>query len=143
MSELKLITQFLKDMSFESPNVPQLFFSKEQSPAKMSINLDIQIKGAENNLYMVDLITKVHSTLEKDEKSIFRIDIVYSGLVSAKFDKEEDLQKALLIDIPRQIFPAVRGLVLEITGNSGFPPFAMTPVDFEEMYKNNKGKSKK
>ncbi|MDR0319552.1 MAG: protein-export chaperone SecB [Rickettsiales bacterium] len=142
MSELKLITQFLKDMSFESPNVPQLFFKQENSQAKMEINMDIQIKGAENNLYMVDLVSKVHSKLESDDKTIFRIDVVYSGLVSAKFPKEEDLQKALLVDIPTMLFPSVRALVLRATGDSGFPPFAMTPVDFEQLYKDRK-KAKK
>jgi preprotein translocase subunit SecB len=130
-------------MSFESPNVPQLFFKQENSPAKMEINLDIQIKGADNNLYMVDLVAKVHSKLEADDKTIFRIDMVYSGLVSAKFNKEEELQRALLVDIPTLLFPNVRALVLRMTGDSGFPPFAMPPFNFQERYDAEKGKKSK
>ena len=55
MAKFQLISQFLKDFSFESPNVPELFFKQENGQAKMDINLDIQIKGTENNIYMVDL----------------------------------------------------------------------------------------
>ena len=64
MAKFNIITQFLKDFSFESPNVPELFFKQDNGQAKMEINIDIQIKGAENNLFMVDLITKIHSKLE-------------------------------------------------------------------------------
>jgi preprotein translocase subunit SecB len=142
MSELKLITQFLKDMSFESPNVPQLFFNKDNPAAKLEISIDVQIKGAENNLYMVDLVSKVHSKMEEGDKTIFLIDATFSGLVTAKFDKEDDLQKALLVDIPTLLFPNVRALVLRLTGDSGFPPFAMTPVDFEDLYKKRKTEAK-
>ena len=71
MSKFKIISQFLKDISFESPNVPELFFNQDNGQAKIEINIDIQIKGAENNVFMVDLVTKVHSKLDKDSKTIF------------------------------------------------------------------------
>ena len=69
MAKFNIISQFLKDFSFESPNVPELFFKSDNGQAKLEINIDIQIKGAENNLFMVDLIIKAHSKLEKDDKS--------------------------------------------------------------------------
>ena len=135
MSKFKIISQFLKDISFESPNVPELFFKQENSQAKIEINIDIQIKGADNNMFMVDLITKVHSKLEKDEKSIFLIESTYSGLVQMEEEKNEEIKKrTLLIDVPAQLFPAVRALVTRLTTESGFPPFAMQPVDFEALY---------
>ena len=81
MAKFQLISQFLKDFSFESPNVPELFFKQENGQAKMDINLDIQIKGTENNIYMVDLLVKLHSKLEQGDKSIFMIESTYSGLV--------------------------------------------------------------
>ncbi|MCL2017623.1 MAG: protein-export chaperone SecB [Alphaproteobacteria bacterium] len=135
MPQFNLMSQFLKDFSFESPNVPELFFKQENGQAKMEINIDIQIKGTENNLYMVDLIVKLHSKLEQDDKSIFMIETTYSGLVQVeKTDKEEELKRTLLIDIPALLFPSVRALVVRTTAESGFPPFAMQPVDFQKLY---------
>ena len=52
MAKFNIISQFLKDISFESPNVPELFFKSDNGQAKLEINIDIQIKGAENNLFL-------------------------------------------------------------------------------------------
>ena len=139
MSQFKIISQFLKDISFESPNVPELFFNQDNGQAKIEINLDIQIKGAENNVFMVDLITKVHSKLDKDSKSIFLIETTYSALVQMEEEKDEEVKRrTLLIDVPTMIFPSVRALVTRLTGESGFPAFVMQPVDFEVLYEQKK-----
>ena len=108
MAKFKIISQFLKDISFESPNVPELFFKQDNGQAKLEINIDIQIKGAENNLFMVDLITKVHSKLEAGDKSIFLIESTYSGLVQMEEEKDDEAKKrTLLIDVPTLLFPAI------------------------------------
>ncbi len=135
MAKFQLISQFLKDFSFESPNVPELFFKQENGQAKMDINLDIQIKGTENNIYMVDLLVKLHSKLEQGDKSIFMIESTYSGLVQIeKSENEDDLKKTLLIEVPTMLFPSVRGIILRMTSESGFPAFAMQPIDFQKLY---------
>ena len=138
MAKFKMISGFLKKLSFDSPSVPELFFKQENTQAKMDINLDIQIKSSENKLFMVDLLTKLHSQLEKS-KTVFVIDCVYSALVQIENDKgEEDVKHTLLVDIPGLLFPNVRALVLRLTAESGFPPFQMQAVDFEELYKSKK-----
>ncbi|MBO5662242.1 MAG: protein-export chaperone SecB [Pseudomonadota bacterium] len=136
MAKFNIISQFLKDISFESPNVPELFFKNDNGQAKLEINIDIQIKGADNNLFMVDVITKVHSKLEAGEKSIFLIESTYSGLVQLEGETidEEDKKRTLLIDVPTLLFPAVRALVTRLTSESGFPTFTMQPVDFAQLY---------
>ena len=135
MAKFNIITQFLKDFSFESPNMPELLFKNDNGQAKLEINIDIQIKGAENNLFMVDLVTKVHSKLEKDDKSIFLIESTYSGLVQMEEEKDEEVKKrTLLINVPTLLFPAVRALITRMTAESGFPAFVMQPVDFAKLY---------
>jgi preprotein translocase subunit SecB len=139
MAKFNIIQQFLKDISFESPNVPELFFKQENGNAKLEINIDVQIKGAENNLFMVDLITKVHSKLEADSKTIFMIESTYSGLVQMEEEKDEEIKKrTLLIDIPTLLFPSVRAMITRLTSESGFPAFAMQPVDFAQLYETKK-----
>ena len=134
MPKFNIISQFLKDISFESPNVPELFFKQDNGQAKIEINIDINIKGSENNLFMVDLITKVHSKLEKDDKTIFLIESTYTGMVQYEEKDEETKKKTLLIDVPTLLFPAVRALVTRLTAESGFPAFTMQPVDFAALY---------
>ena len=135
MAKFNIISQFLKDFSFENPNVPELFFKQENSQAKLEINIDIQIKGSENNLFLVDLITKVHSKLEANEKTVFLIESTYSGLVQMEEEKDEEVKKrTLLIDVPTLLFPAVRSLITRTTSESGLAPFTMQPVDFAKLY---------
>ena len=38
MAKFNIISQFLKDFSFESPNVPELFFKNDNGQAKLEIN---------------------------------------------------------------------------------------------------------
>ena len=135
MAKFNIISQFLKDFSFENPNVPELFFKQENTQAKLEINIDIQIKGSENNLFMVDLITKVHSKLDANDKTVFMIESTYSGLVQMEEEKDEEAKKrTLLIDVPTLLFPAVRSLVTRMTSESGLAPFVMQPVDFAQLY---------
>ena len=142
MAEYKLISQFLKKFTFDSPSVPELFFKQENTQAKMDINLDIQIKSSENKLYMVDLLTTLHSKLD-EKKTVFQIDGVYSALVQIEKNKdEEDLKHTLLVDAPGQLFPEIRSLVLRATADSGFPPFQMQAVDFEQLYKDKQSEKK-
>ncbi|MCQ2598790.1 MAG: protein-export chaperone SecB [Alphaproteobacteria bacterium] len=143
MINFNIISQFLKDFSFESPNVPELFFNnKDNGQAKIEIGIDLQIKGADNNLFMVDLIARVHSKLENGDKTIFMIDCTYSGLVQMGEEKDEEKKKrTLMIDVPTLLFPSVRALVSRMTSESGFPMFTMQPIDFEQMYEQKKAQT--
>ena len=134
MPKFNIISQFLKDISFESPNVPELFFKQDNGQAKIEINIDINIKGSENNLYMVDLVTRVHSKLDKDDKTIFMIESTYTGMVQYEEKDEETKRRTLLIDVPTILFPSVRALVTRLTSESGFQPLTLQMVDFEALY---------
>ena len=134
MPKFNIISQFLKDISFESPNVPELFFKQENGQAKIELNIDMNVKGSENNLYMVDLVTRVHSKLEKDDKTIFMIESTYTGMVQYEETDEEKKRKTLLIDVPTVLFPSVRALVTRLTAESGFQPLTLQMVDFEALY---------
>jgi len=134
MPKFNIISQFLKDISFESPNVPELFFKQENGQAKIELNIDMNVKGSENNLYMVDLVTRVHSKLDKDDKTIFMIESTYTGMVQYEEADEEKKRRTLLIDVPTVLFPSVRALVTRLTAESGFQPLTLQMVDFEALY---------
>jgi len=135
MSNFNMVSQFLKDFSFESPNVPEIFFNQENAQAKMEINVDLQVKGADGGLYMTDLILKIHSKLEKDDKTIFMIETTFTGLAQvAEGTSEDDIKKITLIEVPRLIFPFVRALVARATAESGTPPIVLQPIDFQKLY---------
>ncbi|MDR0803928.1 MAG: protein-export chaperone SecB [Rickettsiales bacterium] len=140
MAKFQLISQFLKDVNFKSPNTPELFFKQDNNgAAKLDIAIDIPVKGTENNIFMVDLVVRVNSKLEADDKSVFEINMTYSGLVQMeKTELEEEQKQTLLVSVPSLLFPAVREIILRLTGDSGFPAFAMQPLDFQKKYDDSK-----
>lgn len=139
MNTFNLITQFLKDCSFNSPNAPELFFYQHDTSAKIETNIDIQVKGAENNLYMVNLLIELHSILDKNQQPIFSFSVDYRGLIQIECtDNDENIEKKLMVDVPQLLFPYVQQLVLQISGASGFPPYLMPQIDFEELYEQKK-----
>ena len=142
MKKFELITEFLKNISFESPNVPALFFQKENEQARVNINIDIQVKGADNDLYMVDLWVSLNSSLNADNGIIFAVVCVYSSLVHVEeYENEEVLKRILMIDVPTMIFPSAKTLIEQIIMTSGFPPFKMQSVDFNALYENRQSAS--
>ena len=145
MAKFNIISQFLKDISFESPNVPELFFKQDagNNPARSEIKMDIQLKGAENNLFMVDLITNVHVKLDSGDKTVFLIESTFSALVQMEEEKDEEAKKrTLVIDVPTLLFPSVRALIARLTSESGFPVMTLQPVDFSKMYEDEQAKKK-
>lgn len=124
------IKTFLKEVVFESPNTPDLFFNAE-SAANLEISIDVQSRVAEDtSLYLVELHTCL--TPKINEQLVFNLKIVYSTLVEIT-DKEMDdeTRKCLLtVIVPQSMYNPLRALVWKLTLESGFPPIMMNDYDF-------------
>ncbi len=137
MKKYDLLAEYLNNISFDSSmNVPALFFQDTNEQARISVNLDIKVDHAENELYLINLIVGLQSSFENGQ-SIFNIDCSYSGIIHMnEVVDEETLQRILLIDVPQELYVSVKALIDQTINNSGFPPFCMSDVDFEELYTN-------
>lgn len=128
--------QYIKDLSFENPNAPQIFRRGQKAPQlDMSINLDartIQDKEVKN-LHEVSI--KINVTARNEDQAAFIVEIVYAALLSVQEGTPpERLRPLLFIDIPQVIFPFARQVIADLTGNAGFPPLLLNPVDFRQLY---------
>ena len=130
ISEIKLIGQYIKDLSFEnpmSPNIPP----KNENP---SVNLDINTTylDLKNNNHEVNL--KIKSTASIDKDVIFVIELQYAGLIKTIVKNEKD-KKKLIISGSYLLFPYARSIISNITMEGGFKPLVIQPIDFENMFK--------
>ncbi|RZP27799.1 MAG: protein-export chaperone SecB [Alphaproteobacteria bacterium] len=130
ISEITLIGQYIKDLSFEnpmSPNVPP----KNENP---SVNLDINTTylDLKNNNHEVNL--KIKSTASIDKNVIFVIELQYAGLIKTIVKNEKD-KKKLIISGSYLLFPYARSIISNITMEGGFKPLVIQPIDFENMFK--------
>ena len=136
MKSFNLVSHFLKDFSFNSPNHPALFFPKNDTSARIENNININIKKNEDNLYMVDILMKIHSILNKNSETIFSISIDYVGIVQLEHTEEKEMiEKILTVDVPQFLLPFINSFVLQLSNSGGFPPFLIQQIDFEDLYK--------
>ena len=128
-SEITLIGQYIKDLSFENPMAPNLP-SEEKNP---SVNLDINTTylNLKNDNHEVNL--KIKSTASIDKDTIFVIELQYAGLIKTVIKNEEDKKKAI-VSASYLLFPYARSIISNITMEGGFKPLVIQPIEFENMF---------
>ena len=134
-SRVQIVAQYLKDLSFESPNAPQVFSQAQGSAPQFSLDINVRPQQLAPQRHEVTLVLKV--AMQRESEVCFLVEIVYAGLVAVPDDADKHplLQALLLIEVPRLLFPYARNILSELTQSSGFPPLVVQPVDFAALYR--------
>jgi preprotein translocase subunit SecB len=128
---MRILAQYLKDLSFESPNAPQSLAGQLPQP---EINIAVNVNA--RNLAPNDFEVEIHldAKAKVKEKVVFAADILYAGVFRLENFPQNLLHPAVLIECPRLLFPFARQILAEATRNGGFPPVMLDPIDFAGMY---------
>ena len=127
-SDISLLRQYIKDLSFENPMSPNLPANNSNPTVKLDINTNyIDLK---NNNHEVNL--KIKSTTFIDKDTIFIIELQYAGLIEAVIKNEDD-KKKLIIAGSYLLFPYARSIISNITMEGGFKPLVIQPIEFENI----------
>jgi preprotein translocase subunit SecB len=129
--EFEILTQFIKDLSFESPSTPAVFFEKMPNPPSLNVNLEVKTQKIGDELYEVALGIKVNNT--SGDKPLFVIDLSYGIVVAVRAKDEAVIKEYLTKSAPAHAFPFVRGKIADLTRESGFAPFVLAPIDFSKV----------
>ena len=129
----KILTEFVKDMSSETPDIQSYLFVKDNI-AKYHLNIDIISKPLKNKLIEVNTTLKFEDKELNEKKSHF--EITYASIVKIDEEvKKEDLKKILLCDIQNKIYPNLEKIFLNLLNNSGFSGIKFDKkVDFNKLY---------
>ena len=122
--------QFVKDISFEAPHVPQIFTELKSNP-EINVNVDVQAGKIQDTVYQVDLKIKAEAKVE--DKVAFLCEVEYGCIATVQVPPEH-IEPILLIEIPRLLFPFARNIIADLTRESGFPPLMINPIDFVGLY---------
>jgi len=135
----KIISQYIKDLSFENPKGPFPFAKKEERPA-ISVTVDVKVNATSNeNIYEVILSIKVSATHQDND--VFLIDLIYQGVFEIE-NLTDDIKEAyLLVECPRILFPFARRIIYDLHADGGLPPLLLDTVNFAELYKNRKAQN--
>jgi len=128
--QVGVISQYVKDLSFENPNAPQVY--QWQGQPKIDVQFNIGSQKVGDDVYEVAL--KVEITAKADEGAAFAVELVYAGLFALRNIPDEHLQPFLLAEAPRILFPFARRVIADAVQDGGFPPLYLEPIDFAGLY---------
>jgi preprotein translocase subunit SecB len=129
--QVRVLTQFVRDLSFENPRAPESLRSSGTQP-NIEIGVEMNARTRTDDLYEVDL--KLSAAAHVNNEAIFVVELVYGGLFQVTGVPEENMEPLLLIECPRFLFPFARRVVADLTAEGGFPPFMLDPIDFAAIY---------
>ncbi|MBR6675056.1 MAG: protein-export chaperone SecB [Alphaproteobacteria bacterium] len=130
---VQIISQYIKDLSFEAPNLPHILGDLKSAPA-ITVDIDVRVNKTDNpKMFSVDLHIKGTAKRPDDNREIFICELLYGALVAADVPAEH-LEPVLIVQIPHMLFPYARAIVANITREAGLPPLQINPVDFAMLY---------
>ncbi len=133
-AELSILVQYIKDLSFESPNAPASLQGPGENP-KLNVNVNVQASAQAEGIFEVSLNFEANAT--SDDGVIYNVELVYAGVFRISGVPDHLLQPVLFIDCPTLLFPFMRRIIADMTQEGAFPPLLLDPVDFAALYRQN------
>jgi preprotein translocase subunit SecB len=135
--------QYIKDLSFEVPNAPDIYATLRSQPA-VQINLDVQARALQEgqNIYEVVLAVKAEAREAAQNggegRPVFIAELQYAGVFTLNGVPAESVEPLLLIECPRLLFPFARSVLADVTREGGFPPVLLQPIDFVGLWQSRR-----
>jgi len=130
----KILAQFVKDISSETPNVQSYIFVKENI-SNYELNIDINSKALKNEMIEVNTTLKFEDKKPNEKKSYF--EIIYASVIKINEDvkNKKDLERIILCDVQNEIYPNLEKTFLNLLHNSGFPEVKLEKrINFDKLY---------
>lgn len=121
---------YLKDLSLEQPNAPQILL--EQQQPQVDINLTLSAENVTEGIYEVCVTATVNTKV--GDKTLFLVEAKQAGIFEIRNLPEDQMGAILGIACPQIVYPYLRGNVADIIQRGGFPPVHLAEINFQAMY---------
>lgn len=121
---------YTKDVSFETPNSPDIF-TQEWRP-KVDVSLNTTTKSLDNNHY--ELVLDITVTATQDDKTLYLAEVKQAGIFLIEGFGTQEFGQMLAIYCPNVLFPYAREAISDLVTRGSFPQFLLAPVNFEAAY---------
>ncbi len=122
---------YLKDLSFESPQTPDIFTRSDWSP-EVSVQVGNNATRLSDNAFETELTITVTATHE--EKTVYLAEVQYAGVFTIKGFEDGTRRQLLGAYCPTLIFPYIRETVSDLVMKGGFPQMVLQPINFDALY---------
>ena len=130
----KILGKFIKDMSSETPDIETFLFVKDNI-SKYHLNIDISSKALKDKLVEVNTTLRFEDKSDNEKKSLFEIIFATIVKIGEEIKEKKDLQKILLCDVQKEIYPNLETSFINLLHDSGYPGIKFEKkIDFEKLY---------
>ena len=122
---------FVKDLSYEAPNVPAVF----QEQYKPNINMELNSKSRKLADDVFEVVLSITLTAKNaEDKTVFLVEVHQGGVFSISGIDDKQLHHALGAYCPNILFPYARETISNVVNRGGFPQLLLAPVNFDNLY---------
>lgn len=129
--QVRVIGQYIKDLSFENPNVAKLI-AGPQDNTKLNVEINVEPSQLGPDIFESAILFK--ASAQSQIGTVYEFELVYAGLFKIENAPPEALDPMLHMNCPALLFPFLRRIVADLTREGGFPPLLLDPVDFATLY---------
>ncbi|WP_038248045.1 protein-export chaperone SecB [Ghiorsea bivora] len=124
---------YVKDISFENPNSPEVFAEANKQP-KVKMSMDLSHRKVNDEHWEVIIKINAETRVQESDKLVFEIEVEQAGVFFFHNIPEEHIPLLLNVDCPTIIFPYTRQIISQLSVDGGFMPFTLEPVNFNALY---------
>ncbi|MGB5733762.1 MAG: protein-export chaperone SecB [Thiohalocapsa sp.] len=128
--QFMLRSVYVKDLSFESPNAPEIF--RGEWKPETGLNLDIKVAALSEDTHEITLTVTVTAKIE--DKTAYLIEVQQAGIVSSSGFQQQEQGPLFYVYCPSILFPYARQAVSDLVAKGGFPHFVLQHINFDSIY---------
>lgn len=121
---------YVKDVSLEMPNAPQIFLEQEGPTVEVTIN----VGGQQLAESIYESTVTVTVTTRINDKVLYLIEATQAGIFEAANIPNEQLDPLLGIVCPTMLYPYLRANVADLINRTSLPPLHLAEVNFQSLY---------
>lgn len=121
---------YLKDLSVEVPNAPEVFLEREVPT--VDVNIGSNSRSVQEGLF--EVVVTVTLTAKIKDKTMFLVEAAQAGVFQIRNVPQQDIEPLLGIACPNTLFPYVRETISAVTSRAGFTQVVLAPMTFEGIY---------
>ena len=121
---------YLKDLSLEIPNAPQVYAEREAP--NFDISLRNEARPLDGGVFEVVLTATV--TAKVNDKTAFLVEVAQAGIFQVRNVPQQELEAILGVTCGNILFPYLRENISSVVVRGGFPPFLLNHLSFEALF---------
>lgn len=121
---------YVKDVSFEAPDTPNVF--RQQYNPQVNFSINNSSSKVEEGVY--EVVLRLTADVKQDEKTVFLVEVQQAGIFEILGIEGDQLQQVLTINCPNVLFPYGREAIDALVTRGSFPALLLAPINFESIY---------